>query len=112
MRCSSSQDATLERRDNGVTELLLPYFGGICFRYGFEQAIEDGVCAPPRVALVGVELSVHERAEYVATEQQLVSARQLLHAANPPVAILLVHGCEVIHGQFGSFYAGANATGA
>jgi RNA polymerase primary sigma factor len=70
--------ATLERRDNGVTELLLPYFGGICYRYGFAQAIEDGVCAPPRVALVGVELSVEERAEYVATEQQLVSARHHL----------------------------------
>src|SRR4051794_38933495 len=55
--------ATLERRDNGVTELLLPYFGGICHRYGFEQAIDDGVCAPPRGALVGVELSVDERAE-------------------------------------------------
>jgi superfamily II DNA or RNA helicase len=70
--------ATLERRDNGVTELLLPYFGGICYRYGFAQAIADGVCAPPRVALVGVELTVDERTEYVATEQQLVSARQHL----------------------------------
>jgi len=67
--------ATLERSDDAVTELLLPYFGGICFRYGFEQAIDDGVCAPPRVAFVGVELSVEERAEYTATEQRLVSAR-------------------------------------
>jgi RNA polymerase primary sigma factor len=70
--------ATLERSDDAVTELLLPYFGGICFRYGFEQAIDDGVCAPPRVALVGVELTVDERAEYVATEQQLVNARHHL----------------------------------
>ena len=46
--------ATLERSDDAVTELLLPYFGGICYRYGFEQAIADGVCAPPRVAFVGV----------------------------------------------------------
>ena len=38
--------ATLERSDDAVTELLLPYFGGICYRYGFEQAIADGVCAP------------------------------------------------------------------
>jgi superfamily II DNA or RNA helicase len=70
--------ATLERSDDAVTELLLPYFGGICFRYGFEQAIDDGVCAPPRVAFVGVELSVDERAEYTATEQRLVSARHHL----------------------------------
>lgn len=67
--------ATLERSDDGVAKLLLPYFGGICHRYGFEQAIADGVCAPPRVAFVGVELSAEERKEYVATEQRLVHAR-------------------------------------
>jgi superfamily II DNA or RNA helicase len=72
--------ATLERSDDAVAELLLPYFGGICHRYGFEQAIADGVCAPPRVAFVGVELSVVERTEYNATEQRLVDARQHLRA--------------------------------
>ncbi len=64
--------ATLERSDDAVTELLLPYFGGICFRYGFEQAIADGVCASPRVAFVGVALSDDERAEYAEVEQRLV----------------------------------------
>lgn len=72
--------ATLERSDDGVTELLVPYFGGICHRYGFDRAIDDGVCAPPRVALVGVELSIDERADYAATERQLVNARQHLRA--------------------------------
>jgi len=72
--------ATLERADNAVTELLLPYFGGICHRYGFEHAIADGVCARPRVAFVGVPLSDAERAEYIATEQQLVNARNHLRA--------------------------------
>ena len=70
--------ATLERSDDAVTELLLPYFGGICYRYGFEQAIADGVCARPRVAFVGVPLTVDERAEYTAIEQRLVSARHHL----------------------------------
>ncbi len=86
--------ATLERSDDAVAELLLPYFGGICHRYGFEQAIADGVCAPPRVAFVGVELSVDERAEYRATEQRLVSARQHLRA---------VHGMPLE--PFGDFLA-------
>src|SRR6185436_2988898 len=45
--------ATLERSDDAVSELLLPYFGGICYRYGFDQGIADGVCARPRVAFVG-----------------------------------------------------------
>ena len=70
--------ATLERSDDGVAELLLPYFGGICHRYGFAEAIADGVCAPPRVAFVGVELSATEREEYTAVEQRLVGARQHL----------------------------------
>ncbi len=70
--------ATLERADDAVTDLLLPYFGGICHRYGFEEAIADGVCARPRVAFVGVRLTEEERAEYVATEQRLVTARQHL----------------------------------
>ena len=86
--------ATLERSDDAVTELLLPYFGGICHRYGFEQAIVDGVCAPPRVAFVGVELSVDERAEYTATEHRLVSARHHLR---------LVHGMPLE--PFGDFLA-------
>lgn len=78
--------ATLERSDDAVTELLIPYFGGICHRYGFEQAIADGVCAAPRVAFVGVELSAEERAEYVSTEHQLVDARNhLRNLATVPV---------------------------
>ena len=70
--------ATLERSDDAVTDLLLPFFGGVCYRYGFEQAIADGVCARPRVAFVGVPLSDEERAEYVAVEHRLVQARQHL----------------------------------
>jgi superfamily II DNA or RNA helicase len=72
--------ATLERADDAVTDLLLPFFGGVSHRYGFEQAIADGVCARPRVAFVGVPLSDEERAEYVATEQRLVQARQHLRS--------------------------------
>lgn len=72
--------ATLERSDDAVSDLLLPFFGGICHRYGFEQAIADGVCAAPRVAFVGVPLSDDERAEYIASEERLVAARQHLRA--------------------------------
>ncbi len=86
--------ATLERTDDAVADLLLPFFGGICHRYGFEHAIADGVCARPRVAFVGVALSVEERAEYVATEQQLVSARNHLRQ---------VHGVPLE--PFGDFLA-------
>jgi RNA polymerase primary sigma factor len=74
--------ATLERSDDAVSDLLLPYFGGICHRYGFEHAIADGVCARPRVAFVGVELSKDERAEYLETEHKLVNARSHLRSVS------------------------------
>src|SRR4051812_2328555 len=70
--------ATMERSDDAVTDLLLPYFGGICYRYGFEQGIADGVCARPRVAFVGVPLADQERADYLAIESRLVTARDHL----------------------------------
>ena len=42
--------ATLERSDDAVETILLPYFGGICYRYDFASAIADGVCAQPAPA--------------------------------------------------------------
>ncbi len=67
--------ATLERSDDAVTTVLLPYFGGVCYRYGFPNAIADGVCARPRVGFVSVPLTEEERDDYIATEAQLVAAR-------------------------------------
>jgi len=72
--------ATLERSDNAIEKVILPYFGGVCFRYDFAAAIDDGVCAQPRVAFVSVPLESKERVEYVATEQQLVDARGVLRS--------------------------------
>ncbi len=74
--------ATLERSDDAVTDLLIPYFGGVCHRYGFLEAIADGVCARPRVAFVGVQLSDEERKDYIATEQRLVDARHHLRGVS------------------------------
>ena len=70
--------ATLERSDDAVEKTLLPYFGGVAYRYNFSQAIEDGVCAQPRVAFVAVPLSQEERSEYEDTEATLITARQTL----------------------------------
>jgi len=72
--------ATLERSDQAVENTLLPYFGGVCYRYGFGPAIADGVCAQPRVAFVAVPLASEERIEYDAIEMSLVQARQALRA--------------------------------
>ncbi len=72
--------ATLERSDQAVEKTLLPYFGGVCFRYGFGEAIDDGVCAQPRVAFAAVPLAREERIEYDEIETSLVQARQSLRA--------------------------------
>ena len=72
--------ATLERSDQAVEKTLLPYFGGVCYRYGFGPAIADGVCAQPRVAFVAVPLASEERIEYDDIETSLVQARQVLRA--------------------------------
>ncbi|MEM7325997.1 MAG: DEAD/DEAH box helicase [Actinomycetota bacterium] len=72
--------ATLERSDDAVEKILIPYFGGVCYRYGFHDAIQDGVCAQPRVAFVSVALSEAERDDYIATEANLVAARAILRS--------------------------------
>ena len=72
--------ATLERSDQAVEKTLLPYFGGVCYRYEFGQAIADGVCAQPRVAFAAVPLASEERIEYDDIETSLVQARQVLRA--------------------------------
>jgi RNA polymerase primary sigma factor len=86
--------ATLERSDDAVESILLPYFGGICYRYDFGAAIGDGVCAQPRVAFVAVPLTAEERDEYDATEGAIVAARRVLK--NIP---------GVPHTPFGDFLA-------
>ena len=72
--------ATLERSDDAVEKVLIPYFGGVCYRYDFHDAIRDGVCAQPRVAFVSVALSEEDRQEYVSAEARLVASRSILRS--------------------------------
>lgn len=78
--------ATYARSDDAHLTWLDPYFGGSCFRLGYERAIADGVVAPFAVTLLGVELSPGEQAEYHELSQELVAARAQLVAsgAAPP----------------------------
>ena len=43
VRLRAQERATLERSDDAVTDLLLPYFGGICYRYGFVNLNDDAI---------------------------------------------------------------------
>ncbi len=89
--------ATLERSDDAVDKILLPYFGGVCFRYRFGAAIKDGVCAQPRVAFVSVPLTKEERQDYITTEAKLVDSRRTLRS---------IPGMPIDH--FGEFLAAVN----
>jgi RNA polymerase primary sigma factor len=57
--------ATSERRDEGNDEFVFPYFGNICYRLSYAQALSQNVTAHFRVALVGVGFATHqEKADY------------------------------------------------
>lgn len=56
--------ATYAREDDGNLAWLDPYFGGICFRLGYERAVADGIVARFSVTMVGVQFSPEERARY------------------------------------------------
>jgi superfamily II DNA or RNA helicase len=56
--------ATYERGDDGLVEVLAPYFGEVVVRYGYDRAVADGTVAPFRIALAGVRLEPAERDAY------------------------------------------------
>jgi superfamily II DNA or RNA helicase len=66
--------ATYERGDDGLVDILEPYFGEVVLRYGYDRAVAEGTVAPFRIALVGVGLTDAERERYDAADQR---ARQL-----------------------------------
>jgi superfamily II DNA or RNA helicase len=60
--------ATYERGDEGIVDVLEPYFGDVVFRYGYDRAVSEGTVSPFRIALVGVELTDREREAYDAAD--------------------------------------------
>ncbi|MFU8841460.1 MAG: DEAD/DEAH box helicase [Nitriliruptoraceae bacterium] len=63
--------ATYERGDDGVAEVLEPYFGEVVFRYRYDRAVADGTVAPFAIAHVGVELSDAERTVHDAADARV-----------------------------------------
>ena len=70
--------ATHERPDGAHEEVLLPYFDGVVYELGYQQAKDEGVIAPVRVAMIGVEISEQERAVFDLCTEELRSARSAL----------------------------------
>lgn len=73
--------ATYARSDDGHLTWLDPYFGGTCYRMGYQRAIRDGIIAPFTITLCSVELTDGERTEYDELTVTLSAARARLIAA-------------------------------
>jgi RNA polymerase primary sigma factor len=56
--------ATYERSDGEHENLLTPYFGGVVYKLWYDRALKDEVIAPFDIALVGVDLTPSEQADY------------------------------------------------
>jgi RNA polymerase primary sigma factor len=56
--------ATYEREDNGIRDYLDPYFGGVCYSAGYDEALDDGVIAPFKLGFAGVQFGAEEQEIY------------------------------------------------
>jgi superfamily II DNA or RNA helicase len=70
--------ATYARDDDGNLAWLDPYFGGTCFRVGYQRALADEVTAHFIVALVGVRFSEDERRRYDQLSESMAQLRARL----------------------------------
>ncbi|MGW4350760.1 DEAD/DEAH box helicase family protein [Nocardia sp. NPDC004582] len=70
--------ATLERNDNAVEDILLPYFGGLVPGCEYTRARADGILAPVRLALTGVHFTARERARYDRADEAARKAKSVL----------------------------------
>ncbi len=62
--------ATYERNDDGIEDILGPYFGGVVHSYSFADAKADGVIAPFRITFVLTALEGEERVTYDAADRR------------------------------------------
>ena len=69
--------ATLERNE-GFADVLLPYFGGVVYEYGFGRAYGDGYIAPFRLAYLGCAFSPPEQEEYDEASDRREKAQRVL----------------------------------
>lgn len=63
--------ATYERSDEGIEDILGPYFGEVVTSYGYDRAVPDGVVAPFRIAFLGTALESGEAARYAQLDRQV-----------------------------------------
>jgi RNA polymerase primary sigma factor len=70
--------ATLERTDDGVNEILLPYLGAVVYKCGFREARKNGRLAPATIALLGIAFNEEEQEAYDHAFRRARDARSKL----------------------------------
>lgn len=65
---------SFERQDDGVDDVLVPYFGQTVKDYSYEDALADRVVSPFHLGLVGVEFSTDERHAFQEATSRLGEA--------------------------------------
>jgi RNA polymerase primary sigma factor len=79
--------ATYDRRDNGIDEILTPYFSklgpntienSVIQGCGYARGLNDGILAPFRVGLLGLELNPADQEKYVSLDYSLRKKRKRL----------------------------------
>ncbi len=77
--------ATHARLDGTHETVIEPYFGGVVYRFGYADAIAQGVVARFSVVLVAVSFSEEERAQYEYLDEKVRRARaRLIEAFGVP----------------------------
>ena len=98
--------ATYERGDDGVSEVLEPYFGDVVFRYRYDRAVAEGTVAPFSIALAAVDLQPGEQAAYSATDARVRRLHRQLVAGlgmpKEPRALLRAVAAVVADAEGGS----------
>lgn len=74
--------ATYERdSDEGIAEVLDPYFDRVVMSYGYDRAVPEGVVAKFQLLFLGVALTMDEREVYERLSRSISRARHVLVAA-------------------------------
>lgn len=92
--------ATYERNDDGLIDVLGPYFGGVVCEYGFAQAAEDGVIAPFDIEFRGIALTPAERTRYDQADARVREhRRELLNHGLPKSPLELIAAAAKLSAQ-------------
>ncbi len=92
--------ATYERNDDGLIDVLGPYFGGVVAEYGFAEAAADNVIAPFDIEFIGVPLTASERKAYdVAGARVREHRRELVSHGLPKAPLELIAAAAKLSAQ-------------